>query len=201
MFAVGCSMGPFLHYWYLWLDHVLPAAGLRGLPNVVRKVLMDQLVASPLLGVWYFLGKDGNARRSGWEWVLALPGAATQLGLEEPRLRPSLASSVSHWGRGLKMMGCPAPSLLWGPCLCAGGAPRPCPWSLAVTPVTPAHHPATTPLSCLTLGFLSRPWLSGGPDTESELPGAAGEVLGILQGGRSPLGTRPRSQSHAPHHL
>ncbi|XP_045145107.1 mpv17-like protein 2 [Echinops telfairi] len=56
IFAMGCSVGLFLHYPYLWLDRLLPAPGLRSLPTVLRKVLVGPRVASSLLGVWYFLG-------------------------------------------------------------------------------------------------------------------------------------------------
>ncbi|XP_043986393.1 mpv17-like protein 2 [Gambusia affinis] len=66
MFVVGCSMGPVLHYWYIWLDRVYVGKALKTLS---QKVLVDQLIASPTLGMWYFIGMDllqGRSLSDGW---------------------------------------------------------------------------------------------------------------------------------------
>nr|XP_046248500.1 mpv17-like protein 2 [Scatophagus argus]XP_046248501.1 mpv17-like protein 2 [Scatophagus argus] len=67
MFLVGCSMGPLLHYWYGWLDRVYVGKAMN---TVAKKVLVDQLLASPTIGMWYFLGMgltEGHTLSEGWE--------------------------------------------------------------------------------------------------------------------------------------
>ncbi|XP_030822695.1 mpv17-like protein 2 [Camarhynchus parvulus] len=70
MFVVGCSLGPLMHYWYLWLDWALPARGVRCLRTVLQKVLIDQLVASPTMGAWYFMAigtLEGQSLQESWD--------------------------------------------------------------------------------------------------------------------------------------
>ncbi|XP_056426129.1 mpv17-like protein 2 isoform X2 [Hyla sarda] len=66
MFIIGSCLGPLDHYWYVWLDHWLPGATTK---VVVKKVLLEQILVSPILGVLFFVGvglMEGQSMRNSW---------------------------------------------------------------------------------------------------------------------------------------
>lgn len=52
MFMVGLCLGPPQHFFYKFLDGKLPSRGVR---NVTKKVLVEQLTASPLYIIGFFI--------------------------------------------------------------------------------------------------------------------------------------------------
>lgn len=55
MFAVGIALGPCMHYWYQWLDRLYPG---RAMKTVTKKVLIDQLIGSPMIWLGFFIGEE-----------------------------------------------------------------------------------------------------------------------------------------------
>ncbi|XP_063379544.1 mpv17-like protein 2 [Cydia fagiglandana] len=53
MLTVGMLMGPFHHYYYVYLDKVLPRADIK---TVLKKIACDQLFASPATILFFFIG-------------------------------------------------------------------------------------------------------------------------------------------------
>lgn len=54
MFVVGTLFGPMCHGWYKFLDSVLPSNHTK---TVMKKVFVDQAVASPVFITYFFYGK------------------------------------------------------------------------------------------------------------------------------------------------
>ncbi|KAK2179291.1 hypothetical protein NP493_501g02002 [Ridgeia piscesae] len=51
--GTGLLLGPFNHVWYAFLDRVLPGCNTA---TVLRKILSDQLIASPFFAFAFFAG-------------------------------------------------------------------------------------------------------------------------------------------------
>lgn len=51
MFVVGAAQGPIQHYFYTWLDQRFVSVTAAG---VVKKILLDQLIMSPICIVTFF---------------------------------------------------------------------------------------------------------------------------------------------------
>ncbi|XP_066993584.2 mpv17-like protein 2 [Anabrus simplex] len=53
MFWVGLAQGPPQHVFYKWLDRIVPK---RDFPSITKKIVLDQLIASPMCLVIFFVG-------------------------------------------------------------------------------------------------------------------------------------------------
>lgn len=53
MFIIGTILGPLHHYYYIYLDKLLPKTNLK---TVLQKIVCDQMIASPGTIVCFFYG-------------------------------------------------------------------------------------------------------------------------------------------------
>ncbi|KAJ8976584.1 hypothetical protein NQ317_010749 [Molorchus minor] len=56
MFLVGLGLGPLHHYFYVWLAKVMPD---RTISTIMKKLLIDQFIMSPLCIAAFFLQYRG----------------------------------------------------------------------------------------------------------------------------------------------
>lgn len=65
MTIVGLALGPVQHFFYKYMDLILPK---RTLKSVAKKIFLDQLIASPGAICMFFYGlgllEDGNFQKS-----------------------------------------------------------------------------------------------------------------------------------------
>lgn len=55
MFIMGLALGPFNHYWYIYLDKFLPGIKKK---TIFKKVILDEVIASPFFLAAFFVGKN-----------------------------------------------------------------------------------------------------------------------------------------------
>ncbi|CAK1604318.1 unnamed protein product [Parnassius mnemosyne] len=53
MFLIGTLLGPIHHYYYIYLDKVLPGIDVK---TITKKIALDQVIASPVFIVLFFYG-------------------------------------------------------------------------------------------------------------------------------------------------
>ncbi|KAJ8910514.1 hypothetical protein NQ315_002456 [Exocentrus adspersus] len=65
MFTVGFALGPFHHYFYIWLAKVLPA---RNVVTVMKKILIDQFIMGPICIVAFFYSMSALEMKPMVKW-------------------------------------------------------------------------------------------------------------------------------------
>lgn len=66
MVCMGVALGPLNHAWYTTLDRFLPAITTS---TVLKKILLDQVIASPMFACSFFMGMgtlEGNTATQSW---------------------------------------------------------------------------------------------------------------------------------------
>lgn len=104
----GGTVGVVCHYWYRWLDRRIPGRSLR---IVLQKVLLDQLICSPLV-IGTFFVTLGLLERASWdemvleckekawrlyaaEWVVWPPAQVANFYVVPPRFRVLYDNTIS----------------------------------------------------------------------------------------------------------
>ncbi len=54
MFLIGFAQGPINHAWYTFLDRAIKGSAGQ---QVFRKIILDQIIASPFFAWFFFMGK------------------------------------------------------------------------------------------------------------------------------------------------
>lgn len=84
MFIIGIATGPVNHGWYFLLDRLLPAVTLS---TVAKKIILDQIIASPLFMTIFFMGSgplEGKTLRASWEEMTCKFWGVYKVGLVNP---------------------------------------------------------------------------------------------------------------------